>query len=148
MTLKARIHDDMTAAMRAKDSVRLGAVRMLRAAIQRREVDERSELDDDGVLSVIRKLLKQSEDAAAQFQAGNRADLVAKEQHNIDILKNYLPEPLGDSEIDALIRDAIGEIGASSMRDMGKVMGAVKSKLGGRADMGQVSAKVKALLQG
>lgn len=148
MTLKARIHDDMKAAMRAKDSVRLDAIRMLRAAIQRREVDDRTELDENGVLTVIQKLVKQSEDAVGQFQAGDRPDLVEKEQRHIDLLRTYLPEPLSEAEIDALVRDAIGETGASSMRDMGKVMGALKSKLQGHVDMGQVSAKVKAMLQG
>lgn len=138
----------MKAALRAKERARLDSIRMLRAAIQRREVDERSELDDPGVLSVIQKLIKQSQDAAAQFEAGNRQDLVEKEQHSIDILKAYLPAPLDASELEALVRAAITETGATNIRDMGQVMGVLKPKLQGRADMATVSQKVKSLLQG
>ncbi len=148
MTLKSRIEDDMKAALRAKDRTRLESIRMLRAAIQRREVDERTELDDPGVLAVIQKLIKQSQDAVAQFEAGNRQDLVDKEQLNIDILKTYLPAPLSVSELETLVQEAIAETGASSIRDMGQVMGILKAKLQGRADMASVSQKVKSLLQG
>ncbi len=148
MTLKTRIEDDMKAALRAKDKIRLESIRMLRAAIQRREIDERTELDDPGVLSVIQKLIKQSQDAATQFQAGNREDLVAKEQHNIDILRAYLPAPLEASDLETLVRAAIAETGATNIRDMGQVMGILKSKVQGRADMATVSQKVKSLLQG
>ncbi len=137
----------MKAALRAKDRVRLESIRMLRAAIQRREIDERTELDDPSVLSVIQKLIKQSQDAATQFQAGNRQDLVDKEQHNIDILKVYLPEPLEASDLETLVRAAIAETGATTIRDMGQVMGILKSKVQGRADMATVSQKVKSLLQ-
>lgn len=146
MTLRDRIAEDMKAAMRAKDTPRLETIRMLRAAIQRREVDERVTLDDDGVLGVIDKQIKQSRDAIEQFQAGNRADLADKEQASVDILSEYLPEPLGDDELDALIRRAISDTGAGSMKDMGKVMGRIKPQVQGRADMGKVSAKVKSLL--
>jgi uncharacterized protein YqeY len=148
MNLKTRIEDDMKTALRAKDRARLESIRMLRAAIQRREVDERTELDDPGVLSVIQKLIKQSQDAVTQFQAGNRQDLVEKEQHNIDILKAYLPAPLDASDLEALVRAAITEADATNIRDMGQVMGILKSKLQGRADMATVSQIVKSLLQG
>lgn len=134
--------------MRAKDESRLGVIRMLRAAIQRREVDEQIELDDDGVLGVIQKQIKQSQDAVEQFKQGGRDDLASKEQTDIDVLKTYLPEQLGDEEIDTLIADAIAATGAASMRDMGKIMGILKPKLQGRADMGAVSGKIKAKLSG
>ncbi len=134
--------------MRAKDESRLGVIRMLRAAIQRREVDEQIELDDDGVLGVIQKQIKQSQDAVEQFKQGGRDDLATKEQIDIDVLKTYLPEQLNDAEIDGLINDAIAETGAASMRDMGKIMGILKPKLQGRADMGAVSGKIKAKLSG
>lgn len=146
MSLKARIAEDMKSAMRAKDTPRLETIRMLRAAIQRREVDEQTTLDDDGVLGVVEKQIKQSRDAVEQFRAGNRADLADKEQAAVEILSGYLPEPLGDDELDALIRQAIDETGAESMKDMGRVMGQLKPKVQGRADMGQVSARVKSLL--
>ena len=138
----------MKDAMRAKDESRLGVIRMLRAAIQRREVDEQIELDDDGVLGVIQKQIKQSQDAVEQFKQGGRDDLATKEQIDIDVLKTYLPEQLNDAEIDGLINDAIAETGAASMRDMGKIMGILKPKLQGRADMGAVSGKIKAKLSG
>ena len=147
MTLKARIEQDMKSAMRAKDGVRLDAIRMLRAAIQRLEVDERIELDDQRVLAVIQKLIKQGQDAATQFQAGNRDDLVDKEQQQIEVFNTYLPEPLKDSEIDDLVRTAVADVGANSIRDMGKVMGILKPKLQGRVDMAVVSRKVRASLQ-
>lgn len=147
MNLKTRIEDDMKAALRAKDKLRLESIRMLRAAIQRREVDDRTELDDVGVLSVIQKLIKQSQDAATQFQAGKRQDLADKEQNNIEILKDYLPAPLEDTELEELVRAAIAETAATNIRDMGQVMGILKSKVQGRADMATVSQKVKSLLQ-
>ncbi len=132
--------------MRAKDTPRLDTIRMLRAAIQRKEVDDQVALDDDGVIAVIEKQIKQARDSIEQFTAGNRPDLANKEQASVDILAQYLPEPLGDDELDALIRAAIAETGAKSMKDMGRVMGRIKPQIQGRADMGQVSAKVKALL--
>jgi uncharacterized protein len=146
VTLKDRIVEDMKAAMRAKDTPRLETIRMLRAAIQRKEVDEQSNLDDDDVLGVIEKQIKQARDSIEQFKAGNRGDLAEKEQVSVDILSEYLPEPLGEAELDALIREAIAETGAGSMKDMGKVMGRIKPQVQGRADMGQVSARVKSLL--
>ena len=146
MDLKARIADDMKTAMREKDAARLEAIRMIRAAIQRREVDDRTTLDDAGVLAVLQKMLKQSRDAVSQFQSGGRDDLVAKEQAGIAVLEGYLPEPLSDEEVDTLIEAAIGETGASEMRDMGKVMGRLKPRIDGRADMGAVSARIKARL--
>lgn len=146
MSLKDRITEDMKAAMRAKDTPRLETIRMLRAAIQRREVDEQTTLDDDGVLAVIEKQIKQARDSIEQFRAGNRDDLADKEQVSVDILSEYLPEPLGDDELDALIREAITDTGAASMKDMGKVMGRLKPQIQGRADMGGVSARVKSLL--
>ena len=127
--------------MRAKDSKRLDAIRLLWAAIQRREVDERIELDDEGVLAVIQKLVKQSHDAISQFQAGKRPDLVAKEQTELAVFTGYLPEPLSDDDVNELIRAVITETGAASMRDMGKVMAGVKTRLKGRADMALVSSK-------
>lgn len=146
MSLKDRITEDMKAAMRAKDTPRLETIRMLRAAIQRREVDEQTTLDDDGVLAVIEKQIKQARDSIEQFRAGNRDDLADKEQVSVDILSEYLPEPLGDDELDALIREAIADTGAGSIKDMGKVMGRLKPQIQGRADMGAVSARVKSLL--
>lgn len=146
MSLKERIADDMKAAMRAKDTLRLETIRMLRAAIQRKEVDDQVELDDDAVTAVIEKQIKQGRDSIEQFTAGNRADLADKEQAQVDILSEYLPEPLGDDELDALIKQAIADTSADSMKDMGKVMGQLKPKIQGRADMGQVSSKVKSLL--
>lgn len=138
----------MKAALRAKDESRLGVIRMLRAAIQRREVDERTELDDEGVLGVIQKQIKQSQDAASQFKQGGRDDLVARELADVEVLQAYLPEQLSDPEIDALVTEAISDSGAESMRDMGKLMGLLKPRLQGRADMGAVSAKIKAKLGG
>ncbi len=148
MSLKDRISDDMKVAMRARDAQRLDSIRMLRAAIQRREVDDRVELDDDGVLAVIQKQVKQAQDSIRQFTDGNRLDLVEKEQAGLDVLKSYLPEQLAEAEIDRIISDAIEKTGASEMRDMGKVMGVVKGQLQNRADMGMVSARIKELLQG
>lgn len=148
MSLKDRISDDMKASMRAKEQLRLEAIRMLRAAIQRREVDDQVALDDDGVLAVIQKQIKQCQDAIGQFVAGNREDLADKERHNLAVLQGYLPAQLDDHAVDELITAAIGESGADSIRDMGKVMALLKPKLQGRADMAQVSARVKARLQG
>ena len=133
----------MKEAMRAKDRPRLEAVRLLRAAIQRREIDERTELDDDGVLSVVQKMIKQSYDAVEQFENGNRADLVSKETEMLRVLEDYLPAQLSKLEIEALLDSAFAETGAASQRDMGKVMGWLKPKINGRADMGLVSSAVK-----
>ncbi len=148
MSLKARITEDMKNAMRSGEKDRLGLIRMLQAAIKQREVDERIELDDTQVLSVIDKMIKQRRDSVTQFEAGGRADLVAKESAEIDWLSEYLPAQLSDAELDALVQEAIATTGASSMKDMGKVMGYVKPKAQGRADMGALSARIKAALGG
>ncbi len=148
MTLKARITEDMKNAMRSGEKDRLGLIRMLLAAVKQREVDERIELDDTQVLSVIDKMIKQRRDSVTQFEAGGRADLVARESAEIAWLSEYLPAQLSDAELDALVREAIATTGASSMKDMGKVMGYVKPKAQGRADMGALSARIKAALGG
>ena len=148
MSLKDRIKDDVKQAMRAKDQARLDALRMLAAAIQRREVDERIALDDAQVLATIDKLVKQGRESIDQYEKGGRADLVTKEKADLAILQSYLPKPLGDAEVDQLIAAAIAETGAASIKDMGKVMGVLKPKLQGRADMGQVGARIKSRLSG
>lgn len=148
MGLKATITEDMKNALRAKDTERLGAIRMLLAAIQRREVDERTTLDDAAVMTVAEKLIKQSREAAILFERGGRADLVDKENREIAVWQAYLPEPLDDQALDKMVRDALAEASANSMKDMGKVMSALKPKLQGRADMASVSKMVQALLGG
>jgi uncharacterized protein YqeY len=148
MTLRERITDEMKAAMRAGEKDRLGLIRMLQAAIKQREVDERITLDDTQTLSVIEKMIKQRKESVVQFEAGHRADLVAKENAEIAALTAYLPAPLGAAELDALIQEAIAATAAASVKDMGKVMAIVKGKAAGRADMGAVGARVKALLGG
>ncbi len=134
--------------MRSGEKERLGVIRMLTAAIKQREVDERIALDDAQVLSVLEKMVKQRKESVAQFEAGNRPDLVAKESAEIALLVGYLPAPLSDAELDALISEAIAATGAGSVKDMGKVMGIIKGKAQGRADMGAVGAKIKAKLSG
>ena len=134
--------------MRAGEKERLGVIRMITAAIKQREVDERISLDDAQVVAVLEKMVKQRKESLVQFQAGNRQDLVDKESAEIDLLKTYLPSQLDDAEIDALIADAIAATGAASVKDMGKVMGVIKAKAQGRADMGAVGAKIKAKLGG
>jgi uncharacterized protein YqeY len=148
MSLKDTIMAEMKAAMKAKEQARLTSIRMLQAAIQRKEVDERIQLDDAQVIAVAEKLIKQSRDAITQYEKAGRQELVDKEQADIDIWQSFLPEQLSDAEIDVLVAAAISETGASTMKDMGKVMGVLKPKLAGRADMGQVSAKIKAGLGG
>ena len=148
MTLKERITEDMKAAMRAKDSERLGAIRMLTAAIKQKEVDERIELDDVAVVGIVDKLLKQRKDSIEAFQKAGRQDLVDKEQAEATVLQAYLPARLSAAEVDAEVKAIVAELGAKGPGDMGKVMGAVKSRLAGKADMGQVSAAVKAALAG
>ncbi len=143
MSLKERINQDMKDAMRAKDQARLEPIRMLMAAIQRREVDERIKLDDPQVIAVAEKLIKQSREAAEQFVKGGRPELADKENRDISAWSTYLPARLSDQEIDALIAAAIGETGANSAKDMGKVVAQLKPKLAGRADMATVSAKIK-----
>lgn len=143
MTLKERITEDMKSAMRAGEKERLGTIRLALAAIKQREVDERITLDDAQVLAVLEKMIKQRKEAITQFQAGGRADLVAKESAEVSILEGYLPARMSDAELDALIAGAIASSGATSAKDMGKVMALVKSQAQGRADMGAVSARVK-----
>jgi uncharacterized protein YqeY len=146
MTLKTRITDDMKAAMRARETARLSTIRMLLAAIKQREVDERIELTDADVLSVIEKMLKQRKDSITQFEAGRREDLAAIERAEVAVLTGYMPAPLADAEIDAEVAAAIASTGAVGMAGMGKVMAILKPKLAGRADLGAVSAKVKTRL--
>ncbi len=148
MPLKTRITDDMKDAMRAKDAARLSAIRMLLAAIKQREVDERIELTDADVLSVIDKMVKQRKDSITQFEAGKRLDLAAIEQAEVAVLQAYMPAQLSDTEIDALIAQAIAATAASGMAGMGKVMALLKPKLAGRADMSVVSARIKTRLAG
>ena len=147
-TLKDRITEDMKAAMRAGEKQRLGTIRMLQAGIKQREVDERISLDDAQVLSVIEKMLKQRKESIAQFEAGGRTDLADKEKSEITLLQAYLPTQLTAVEVDAIIQEAIAATGAASVKDMGKVMAAVKAKAAGRTDMGAVSARIKAALSG
>jgi uncharacterized protein YqeY len=146
VTLKERITEDMKAAMRASDKERLSTIRMLQAAIKQREVDERIALDDAQVVAVLEKMVKQRKESVVQFEQGGRADLADKEKAEIALLTAYLPAQLSEAEVDALIREAIAATGASSVKDMGKVMGIVKAKAAGRADMGAVSARIKAAL--
>jgi uncharacterized protein len=148
MSLKERITDDMKAAMRSGEKERLGVIRMITSAIKQREVDERITLDDAQVLSVLEKMIKQRKESVTQFQAGNRPDLVAKEAGEITLLQGYLPSQLSDAELDALIAEAITATGAANIKDMGKVMGIIKGKAQGRADMAAVGAKIKAKLGG
>ncbi len=148
VSLKDRITEDMKTAMRARDSERLGTIRMVQAAIKQREVDERITLDDAQVLSVIEKMIKTRREALVQFESGGRADLAAKESAEIAQLQAYLPAQLSADEIDALIRTAIAEAGATSIKEMGKVMALVKQRAAGQADMAAVSARIKAALGG
>ena len=148
MNLKDRITEDMKAAMRARQAERLSAIRMLLAAIKQREVDSRAEADDAAVLAIVEKLIKQRKDAIAQFEAGGRADLVAKETAEVGVLAEYLPQQMSEAEVSAAIDAAIAELGATGPAAMGKVMGLLKPRLAGRADIGQVSARVKARLAG
>ena len=143
MSLREQISADMREAMRARDTTRLGAVRMLRAAIQRREVDEQIELTDDEVLSVIQKMIKQGRDSIEQFVKGDRHDLVEKESAMLAVLEPYLPDTLSDEVLTSLIGEALTYTNAESMRDMGQVMGWLKPKLQGKADMAAVSAAVR-----
>lgn len=148
MSLRDKISQDMKAAMRDKAEARLSAIRMLWAAIQRREVDERITLDDAQVLAVIEKQVRQSREAVEQFLKGNRQDLADKENREIEVWAAYLPAQASDDEVEKLINEAIAATGAATIKDMGKVVGVLKPKLQGRADMAKVSAKVKARLGG
>lgn len=146
MDLKLRLQDDIKAAMRAGDKLSLITLRMFSAAIKQREIDERIVLDDTQVLSVIEKLIKQRREAATQYEAGNRPDLAGKELAEIVLLQAYLPEALSEAELDALIDAALAETGATSIKDMGRIMAALKPAIQGRADMAIVSARVKGRL--
>ncbi|MBE5315611.1 MAG: GatB/YqeY domain-containing protein [Xanthomonadales bacterium] len=148
MSLKLRLTDDMKAAMKGGDKERLAVIRLVNAAIKQREVDERIQLDDAQVLSVLEKMIKQRRDSVSQYESAGREDLAAQERFEIEVIQAYMPQALGETEIDALIEAAIAETGASSGRDMGKVVGALKPKVAGRADMGAVSARIKARLGG
>jgi uncharacterized protein YqeY len=147
-TLKEKITDDMKAAMRSGEKERLGVIRMITAAIKQREVDERITLDDAQVLSVLEKMIKQRKESLEQFTAGNRQDLADKESAEITLLQGYMPSQLNSAEIDALIAEAVAAVGATSIKDMGKVMSIIKGKAAGRADMAAVGAKIKAKLGG
>ncbi len=146
MTLKDRITEDMKTAMRAKDAARLLTIRGLLAACKQREVDERIVLDDAAVIAIVDKLVKQRKDSITQFTAGNRQDLVDKEAAELQVLETYLPQRLGADEVAAEVAKIVAELGASGPGDMGKVMGAVKTRLAGKADMGLVSAAIKKAL--
>jgi len=146
MTLKERITEDMKTAMRSGEKDRLAVIRLLQAAIKQREVDERITLDDAQVTSVLEKMIKQRRESVLAFEKGGRADLVAKENGEIAVLQPYLPAQPSDGELDALIAEAIASTGAASIKDMGKVMGVVKAKAAGKADMGAVGARIKAKL--
>ena len=144
--LKQRINDNVKDAMRAKEKERLKTLRLITSAIKQIEVDKRIELDDDGVIAVLEKMLKQRKDSIEQFEKAGRAELAAIEIAEVAIIKEYMPEQMSDEEVDALIDEAIASTGAASMKDMGKVMGMLKPKLAGKADMGAVSSKIKARL--
>jgi uncharacterized protein len=148
MSVKTRLQDDMKQAMRSGDKARLGTIRMALAAIQQREVDERVALDDAAVLGVIEKMIKQRRESVEQYRAGKRDDLADKEAAEIEVLTSYLPEPLGEAELAAMIDAAIAATGATSMKDMGRVMAELRAQAQGRADMAVLSATVKAKLAG
>ena len=148
MSLKERITEDMKTAMRAKDSGRLGTIRMITAAIKQREVDERIQLDDNQVLAAIEKMIKMRKESIAQFRSGGREDLAAKEQQEIELLQAYMPAQLSEGEVDQLVAAAIAQSGATSIKEMGKAMAILKQSAQGRADMAQVSSKLKAKLGG
>lgn len=148
MTLKERIQEDMKAAMRAKDTARLSAVRLLLAAMKQKEVDERLELADADVLGIIEKMVKQRRESIAQFEKAARQDLADAEKFEIGVLSAYLPQQMGEAEVAQAIAAAVAESGASSVKDMGKVMALLKPRLAGRADMGKISGLVKAKLGG
>ena len=146
MSLKERITDDMKTAMRAKDSERLGTIRLLQSAMKQKEVDERIELDDTAIVAIVDKMIKQRKDSIAAFEQAARQDLVDKEKAELAVLSAYLPERLSAQELSDAVQAIVNELGASGPGDMGKVMGAVKTRLAGKADMGAVSATVKAAL--
>ena len=146
MSLKDRLQEDMSAALKAGDKPRLSVLRMALAGVKQREVDTRRPLDDAGVQSVIERMIKQGRDSASQYRDGGRAELAAKEEAEIAVLQTYLPQPLSDSELEALIAQAIDEAKATSAKDMGKVMAIIKSRAAGRVDMGAISGRVRSML--
>lgn len=146
MNLTQQIREDMKTAMRAKDSVRLGAIRLLLAAIKQREVDERIELSDADVIAVINKMIKQRRDSIIQFEAAARQELADIEKFEISVLQTYMPQPMTETEVEVAVNDAVVSSGVHSVQEMGKVIALLKTKLAGRADMGKVSALVKARL--
>ena len=146
MTLREQINEDMKTAMKARDAEKLAAIRLLQAALKQKEVDERIEITDDLVLAVIEKMLKQRKDSIEQYTAGKRPDLVAREEFEVGILSAYLPAQFSEDEVRAIIDAVIVETGATTAKDMGKVMTALRAKVAGRADMGKLSAIVKARL--
>ena len=148
MSLKDRIQDDMKTAMRAKDKERLGAIRLILAAVKQREVDERIELNDVQVLGVLEKMIKQRRESLAQYQSAGREDLAARESFEIEVIQSYLPAPLSEADIDTLVANAVAVTGAQSVRDMGKVMALIKDQARGQVDMSVVSARVKACFGG
>jgi uncharacterized protein YqeY len=148
MPLREQLNEDMKSAMKSREAQKLGAIRLLLAAVKQREVDERVTLDDAGVIGVVEKMIKQRKDSISQYEKAARQDLADQEKFEIGILEAYLPQQLSQAEIDAVIAEAIGAAGATSAADMGKVMGIVKPRLAGRADMGKVSGLVKARLAG
>ena len=146
MSLKAQISEDMKTAMRAKDSVRLGAIRLLQAAIKQREVDERIELNDSDVIAAIEKMLKQRRDSIAAYESANRQDLADVEKFEVSVLQTYLPQQFSDDEINAILEKVVTETGAAGIKDMSKVMAAIKPLVVGRADMGKISGLIKVRL--
>lgn len=146
MSLLKELKDAQIAAMRSKDKLSLSTIRMALAAVKQREVDERIELNDTDVLQILTKMVKQRQEAASQFVSGSRQDLADKEEAEIEVIKRFLPSPLSDEEITALVDEAVSATGADSIKDMGKVMGMLKPKVQGRADMGNVSKLIKAKL--
>ena len=146
MSLKEQINEDMKSAMRSKDSARLGAIRLLQSALKQKEVDERVDLNDDDVLVIIDKMLKQRRDSIDAFKKAERNDLVEKEEFEVSVLQEYMPEPFSDNEISNIIDQAIKNLGSLTMKDMGAVMSAVKPELSGKANMADVSQKIKSKL--
>jgi len=146
MSLKDRLTEDMQAAMKSGDKARLSVLRMALAGVKQREVDTRRPLDDAGVQTVIERMIKQGKDALTQFRDGGRADLVAKEEAELKVLQTYLPQPFSDAELDTFLAECIDAAGASSLKELGKVMGVIKAKAAGRVDMSTVSARVRTML--
>ena len=146
MSLKVRINEDMKAAMKAREAARLAAIRLLMAAMKQKEVDERIELDDAGVVAVIEKMLKQRKDSIAQYEAAKRQDLADAEKFEVEVLMAYMPQAMDAAEVEAIVAKAVADSGAKAMADMGKVMALVKPQVAGRADMGEVSKLIKAKL--